>query len=314
MDRIGIVLALIVALCWGSADIVATIAARRQGTFITTLFSLLASSFILLLFGWFASPPLPAGNNPLSIISGLAPGLLVGLFAALGYFALYRGLELGPMAIVSPITAADGVVGALLAVLFLHNSLSVWQIGMMLLVFGGIVCASFDPGEMRQIIKAGGIAHLFKGGIWWGLLAMLAFGTMLFCIGFFSAVWGWYLPILYIRTIAALTLAIFALWRLFRLRHTTKLVSAPSAKHPRPAFGSMGLAIVVGLLETIGLLIYSLDTQLASTSLASVLSSSWGIIPLVAGIVFFRERPLKQQTFGIALVFGGLLLLAIKPV
>jgi len=75
----------------------------------------------------------------------------------------------------------------------------------------------------------------------------------------------------------------------------------------------IGLAVVVGLLETAGLLIYSFDTQLASTGIASAISSSWGIIPLLAGITLFRERPALYQIFGVMLVLLGLFLLAIKP-
>jgi len=50
-----------------------------------------------------------------------------------------------------------------------------------------------------------------------------------------------------------------------------------------------------------------------STGLASAISSAWGIIPLLAGITIFRERPALYQVFGVALVLLGLFLLAIKP-
>jgi drug/metabolite transporter (DMT)-like permease len=144
MARIGVGLALIVALCWGSADIVATVAARHQGTFVTTLLSLIVSSTVLMAFGLFTLPQLQVENGFSPAPSELGLALLAGMLTAVVYFSLYRGLELGPLAIVSPITASDGVVGALLAVAFLHNSLSFWQAGMMLAVFVGLICASFD--------------------------------------------------------------------------------------------------------------------------------------------------------------------------
>jgi len=59
--------------------------------------------------------------------------------------------------------------------------------------------------------------------------------------------------------------------------------------------------------------VYSFDTQLASTGLAAAISSSWGILPLVAGISIFHERPVAYQMLGVALVLTGLFLLAIKP-
>lgn len=313
MERIGVGLALVVALCWGSADIVATFAARRQGTFVTTLLSLIMSSIVLIVFSLVALPHLQVENGFSPTPAELGIALLAGILTAVAYFALYRGLELGPMAIVSPVTASDGVVGALLAVMFLHNSLSLWQAGMMGIVFIGILCASFDPAEARTFVRAGGTLNLFKGGIRWGLLAMFSFGAMLFSIGLLSATWGWYLPILFIRTLAALTLSGFALWSNFSQR-ARKNVSSLTSERSQLTWMGMSLTLLVSLLEMTGLLVYSLDTQLASTSLTSVLSSSWGIIPLLAGIILFRERPLRSQIVGILLVTGGLILLAVKPV
>lgn len=314
MERMGIGLALIVALCWGSADIVATVAARRQGTFVTTLLSFIMSSIILIGFGLFAVPQLPGTRGFLPTLPELGLTLLTGLLTAVAYVSLYRGLALGPMAIVSPLISSDGVVGALLAVVFLQNTLSLWQTCMIIVVFVGLICASFDATEARMIVKAGGTHPFFKGGIGWGLLAMLSFGAMLFSIGLLSATWGWYWPILFIRTTATLTLSFFALWRALRLRRAEKIILGTPTKRTQLTLKGIGLAMLVGLLEMTGLLIYSLDTQLASTSLAAALSSSWGIIPLFAGIVFFRERLPMQQLCGIVLVVGGLFLLAVKPI
>ena len=134
-----------------------------------------------------------------------------------------------------------------------------------------------------------------------------------FGIGLSAGKWGWYAPILWTRTFAALTLFILAAIRRYQPRHSSWVVTAPEEKPvPLQTFG-IGLAVVVGLLETAGLLLYSFDTQLASTGIASAISSSWGIIPLLAGITIFRERPALYQIFGVMLVLLGLFLLAIKP-
>jgi len=311
LERTGILLAIVVAFCWGSADTVATFATRRQGTFVTTVVSLVTSVAVLVLFGFLTFARLSLSPTVFAQSAGL--GLLTGIMAAIGYFSLYRGLELGPLAIVSPVTAADGAVGAVLAVLFLHEALSLWQFAMLVLIFLGIVGASTNIMEVRGIVRSFGLAGLAKGGVRWGLLAMMAFGIMLFGIGLSAGKWGWYAPILWTRTFAALTLFILAAIRRYQPRHSSWVVTAPEEKPvPLQTFG-IGLAVVVGLLETAGLLLYSFDTQLASTGIASAISSSWGIIPLLAGITIFRERPALYQIFGVMLVLLGLFLLAIKP-
>ena len=99
----------------------------------------------------------------------------------------------------SPVTAADGAVGAVLAVLFLHEQLSVWQFSLLVMIFLGIFCASTNLTEVRGIVRTSGIVGLAKGGVRWGLLAMLTFGAMLFGIGLGSGEWGWYAPIFWTR-------------------------------------------------------------------------------------------------------------------
>jgi drug/metabolite transporter (DMT)-like permease len=94
MERTGILLAIAVALCWGSADTVATFATRRQGTSVTTFISLVTSATVLVLFGPLAYARLSL--SPAVFVQSACLGLLTGICAAVGYFSLYRGLQLGP--------------------------------------------------------------------------------------------------------------------------------------------------------------------------------------------------------------------------
>jgi drug/metabolite transporter (DMT)-like permease len=311
VERTGVLLAVVVALCWGSADTVATFATRRQGTFATTFISLLTSVTLLVLFGLIAGARLAL--SAVIFMQSMGIGLLTGVMAAIGYFSLYRGLELGPLAIVSPVTAADGAVGAVLAVLILREFLSLWQIAMLVLIFLGIIAASTNLREVYGIVRTSGLAGLVTGGVRWGLLAMLAFGVMLFGIGLAAGQWGWYVPIFWTRTFAALSLFLIAVLRRFRPWRFIPGSAIPEKKPEMLHGAGIGLAVVVGLFETTGLLIYSLDTQLATTGIASAISSAWGIIPLLAGITLFRERPAFYQILGVVLVLFGLFLLAIKP-
>jgi len=164
------------------------------------------------------------------------------------------------------------------------------------------------------MVRSSGVAVLVMGGTRWGLLAMMTFGMMLFGIGLAAGMSGWFAPIFWTRTYATLTLFIFAAIRHYLRGHLSRLVTVPAEKQASLQTFGVGLAVIVGLLETAGLLLYSLDTQLASTGIASAISSSWGIIPLLAGLTLFRERPMLSQTLGVLLVLLGLCLLAIRPV
>ena len=314
MGRAGIIYGLLVAVLWGTTDTLATVAARKIGSLLTTFFSLLASVAILILFGFFTGQvgyilALPRATLLLSI----PVGLMTGFCAAVGYFSLYRGLERGPLAIVSPLVAADGAIAALLAVFFLGEVLTSWQAALLLCIFLSIICASTDIQELRIMLqrRGRGTKPMGKGGgIRWGLLATIAFGLMLFSIGATSKVWGWFWPIFCTRLFAALFLACVVGYQ----KYSSKSMQIPN-EQPRISltFQTISLAAVVGTTETAGLLTYSLGTAQTETSVVAALSSCFGLIPLAVGLIVLHEQPTKLQILGILLVIGGLLLLAIKP-
>ncbi len=311
MGRTGIIYGLLVAVLWGTTDTLATFAARKIGSLLTTFFSLLASVAILLLFGAFTGQAKYVLTLPrATLLLSLPIGLMTGFCAAVGYFSLYRGLERGPLAIVSPLVAADGAIAALLAVLLLGEVLTSWQAALLLCIFLGIICTSTDIQEIRVMLQRRGTRtkSVGKGGIRWGLLATIAFGLMLFSIGATSKIWGWFWPIFCTRLFAALFLACVVGYQ----RYSSKSVSN---EQPRISltFRAISLAAIVGTTETAGLLTYSLGTALTETSVVAALSSCFGLIPLAVGLIVLHEQPTKLQILGILLVIGGLLLLAIKP-
>ena len=86
MERLGVGLGLAVALLWGSADILAALAARRLRTFKTTFVSQSIGLLALLAFGtvafWLWHLPFTLTALVLSTLIGI----FTGLCAALGYF------------------------------------------------------------------------------------------------------------------------------------------------------------------------------------------------------------------------------------
>ncbi len=314
MERIGILLATGVAILWGSADVCATLSARRLGTMTTTFISLLVSVITLSLFGAIAFGQLAL--TPQMLALSIPLGLLTGLMAALGYATFYRGLELGPIAIVSPLAATDGAIAAVLAILLLHESVSAWQVGTLLAIFFGIILASTNLEELSRLLRPSGDRPLVRGGIRWGIIAALAFGVMLFGIGAASQRWGWFLPIFWTRFFGALALAGVIGWRSYRSRNSQISGSAGSRKGIDVSLFRLGagFALGIGLFETAGLVMYSVGTQIAATSIVATISSTFTLIPILFGITFLREQPAVNQLVGVCMVIAGLLLLGIKPV
>lgn len=318
-----------VALLWGSADILAALAARRLRTFKTTFVSQSIGLLALLVFGTIAfwRWHLPLSLTAL-IISALI-GIFTGLCAALGYFAFYRALEIGPIAIVSPISATSSTFTLTLSVLILQEQLTPGRMGLVMLVILGLVLASSSLAELRALRKKPGFS-LWSQGVRWAIVATLAFGAMDFGIGASAAMTGWFLPVVWTRFFSILFLVLASLWkrqrRLSRARMTavaatsgkTLSLALPSLEEiacVRYPFSTLGLGVLLaflaGMLENAAVLTFSFDTRIATTGITSAIASSYALVVMIFGMLVYRERLAKNQMFGIALFTVGLLLLAV---
>ncbi len=328
MELLGVGLGVTVALLWGSADILAALAARRLRTFKTTFVSQSIGLLALLAFGtiafWRWHLPLTLTTLSLSALIGI----FTGLCAALGYFAFYRALEIGPIAIVSPISATSSTFTLMLSILILQEQLTPGRMGFVSIVILGLILASTSLAELRALLKKPGFS-LWSQGMRWAIVATLAFGAMDFGIGASASISGWFLPVLWTRFFSILFLTLASLWkrqkRLTRTRMTTipasggktlslSLPTLEDIAHLRYPFSQLGLgvllAFIAGMLENAAVLTFSFDTRIATTGITSAIASSYALVVMIFGMMVYRERLTKNQLFGIAIFMIGLVLLA----
>src|SRR4029079_17714278 len=96
-------LALLSAVCWGTADFFGGLTTRRNGIVLVGAVSQAAGMVAVGLVIVITHAPMPDGR-------GFAFGAAAGLCATIGLGALYQGLAVGPMSVVAPITALEVVV------------------------------------------------------------------------------------------------------------------------------------------------------------------------------------------------------------
>jgi drug/metabolite transporter (DMT)-like permease len=278
------------ALGWGIADFLAAIVSRRigaVGALLLAQFAGLAGLALVLVFG---HPSLDVSAGQLALLVGN------GMIAAIAYIALYQGLELGPIALVSPIVAGYAAFTILLAVLFLHETLGGLVFVGAIVTLGGVMLASTDLRALFS--RADTPANGGKSGIRFALVSMLAFGASTFLISRLARELGWFLPI-----------------ATSRIATTTTLLagSAIARQGPFRSIDAPSLvgAVVIGLGDVGGLILYARGSQLGFVSIVAAASAAYAVIPVVGGVLIFRERPAASQGLGIALVFAGLLLLGV---
>ena len=135
----GILLGLTASFAFGLLDILISFASRRIGIIYSLALAQAISACLLLvpLVNVFFS-----GMEYKLLLLLLFIGIGLGLINTLANLSLYKGLALGPMALVSPISSCYGLVTTLLAVILFQEKLSLLQILAIVLIFSGLLLSA----------------------------------------------------------------------------------------------------------------------------------------------------------------------------
>ncbi|MGE5225447.1 MAG: EamA family transporter [Planctomycetaceae bacterium] len=277
---------LLAALGWGSADLVAAISGRRIGALLTVAVAQVAGLVALVAV-------VAVGGEAFHASAGQAAILVVnGAVASGAYIALYRGLELGPVALVSPIVGAYAVVTIILAVVFAGDTLAGFALAGTALTLVGAALAASDLRSLRR----GGLR--LAGGIPWAIASMLLFGVATFVTGRLAQDMGWASASLVSRI--GNTSVVLLVVLLLRGR-----VPSPRRR------SDVAIAVPVGLADIFGLIAYTAGTQRGEIAVVTAASAAFLLIPVFGGLAIFRERPAPNQLAGVVLVFVGLVALGL---
>jgi drug/metabolite transporter (DMT)-like permease len=292
----GIVLGLLTALSWGSADLLARFATRKIGTFPTMLY-MQVTGFVLLTLAlpWFG------GWSTLTSAAGWRPwawGISVGALNTFGTLALYRSFEIGKMSIVAPISSSYPALTMLLAATTGERLKLLRLAGLALILSGVVVVARGEevPGDANPIDPQTqpGKKHL---GVGWALISALSFGVMFWILGIRavpllgSAQTVWVIRI----TSVVLTALVILL-----LRQPMRL---PKATANRWILG-------VGILDTSAYVLNNYGMRLEQVSVVSVLASLYGAVTVGLAATFLGEKITKTQWLGIAAIFVGIMFIS----
>lgn len=275
------------ALGWGCSDLLAAIGSRRMGSRATVMVAQIVG---LLCFGilWLVTSPewaLPARDVVVLLGSGC--------FAGIAYFTAYRGLELGPVALVSPIASAFAAVTVLLAVVLLGESLGPILLSGVVLTIVGVVLASTDLRRFEVEAKR------HRRGLPYAFAAMVGFGVAAFVSGSLAKEYGWLPPVALSRVGSLILVAVVTLTMRGRNGQRMQAIS------PR----NLGIAAAAGVTDIVGVAAYSRGSELGLISIVAAVSATFTLIPVAGGIVLFSERPAPNQLLGLVLVIGGLVTL-----
>lgn len=284
----GIAIGLAAALAWGTADVLATIASRRTGAFRVVLGFHVVAVFLLGLI-------VAVTGGSLAGVTGSDVAWLgfVGVLGAVSYLTFYRALAIGPISIVSPIVSAYAAVTFVLAVVIGGERPGPGEIGAIVVVILGVGLASSDLAQMRRLER------LAMVGIALALVTAVVIGAFLYGVSHFSDDLGWLVPLFVARGFSLLFLV---------------LVSLRGAQWRFPERSPRLLALIaaVGAIDTAAYALFNVGVRQEETSVVATAAAPYAVVPIVAGVLLFSERPRPAQWAGIGLVVAGLILLGLS--
>jgi len=272
-------LALCGALSWGLGDFLGGLAARRLALLVVLAVSQAIGLAGVSLWVVLAGDPFPGFGE-------LLPAVGAGIAGLVGLAALYRGLAVGAMGIVAPISAASPVVP--LVVDAAQGSVpSPLQLGGVAVVLVGIAALAREPG-------APGRAGFAAGA---GLAVVAALGFGLFVVGIDagadeSAPWA----VVAARS-ASVAIALVAI-----------LATSTQLRVPRR---TLPLLVGIGAFDTGANVLVALATTYGAAGIVAVLSALYPVVTVaLARLVLGEELSVSRRLAGGLAIAGAALVAA----
>ena len=268
-------LALLGAMSWGTGDFFGGLASRRAH-----VLTVLVVSQAVGLVG-VAAWALASGDAPPGI------GDMLPAAGAAGLAALYRGMAIGAMGIVAPISAVSPAVPLGVDLLRGDAPAGIQWAGIATALAGVVLLAREPGGSARGAGLAAGVSL--------ALVAALGFG--LFVVGLDAASDGGATWAVVVARTSSTVLALCAVL----------VVSAPV----RPPRSLLPALAAVGLFDTTANALVAVATTYGSAGIVAVLSALYPLTTIVLARVFLAERLDRHRRVGGVLALAGAALVAI---
>jgi drug/metabolite transporter (DMT)-like permease len=214
-------------------------------------------------------------------------GLLAGTAGLAGLSAFYTGMKVGAMGVVAPISSTAALVPVSVGLARGERPSGLQAIGIALALVG-VIAASIEPE--RALPRDRRIA----AGAGSGILAAAAFGAAV--VGLNAAAKGG------------------SLWAAFTPRLATVPLALVLVVATRAAVGGTRrnwlLLVVVGLTDTVGIVLFGLAGNRGLLSLVSVLAALYPVIIVVLARALLAERLARTQLAGAAIAVVGVALIS----
>jgi len=270
-------LALGASISYGVADFVGAQAARRTSA-LTVALGVQVVGMLILLPVVTLLPGRPS-------LAAIGIGAVSGASGTVGLVIYLRAMAIGPIGVVSPLSAVTGTaVPVAWGAFVLGDELSSLQVAGVLLALVSVVIVAWVPGSAVRAADVRAVLSGLGSGVLFG-----AFFIALDATPADSGLW----PLFGARTASAVGVLVLL-----------RIVSRPA--HPGTA---LPMILLAGGTDMLANVLFLLATRGGLLSISSLLSSLYPVVALLLARRFLKERLHRMQATGVvgALVAIGLL-------
>ncbi len=282
---LAIILGLIVMLSDGFGDLFAAKTVRRIGVLRTIFWdtTILLVSFLIIFLVFYKTVDLTSITILIVVVASI--------LGAASFISYEKGLQVGSVAIVSPVTSVWSGITVILSVIFLNLPISPLEAIAIIMLIAGSVLVSL---QLNQLGKEKG--NKIITGAKYGILSALGWGCGYFLVNYLIIGLNWFLPFLLYTTIY------------FLIFSSLMAVKKRTFKIQR---GMGTYVLVLGLLGVVSMASYGQGINSGFVLVMAPLSAASPAVSVLLAFKFLKERLEKTQIIGVISIIFGLVVLAL---
>jgi len=220
---------------------------------------------------------------------------LLSSFSYFGLFFFYKGLVIGKVGIVAPLSSSRIIISSLIGIILLNEVLTAWQFIIVCIIFIGTIIISINVGSIRQsaILDK-------KSGVNYAILAALVWGITFPFFSYFSQKLGVLLFALILESAV-----------LFMSSMQTILSKEQIGANKKLVRRNLVGIILLGITGLIGSLFMNFGYETGQISITTAITGANPMVSTIYAMIVYKEKLCKQQTFAIFLIIGGIVALSL---
>ena len=289
-----IVLGFATSLVYGFADFFGALGSKHIKPVVVTFWSGLSGLALLLTASLFMGADFSANSILCGVIGGIA--------SAFAMTCLYAALAIGPISILSPLSAVVMAIVPMIIGFAQGDRFSLWGWLALGAILVAVVLVGFVPGYDVRLPSLKGLLL--------GIGAGIGMGAVLLALAAAPKDSGLASPAI-LRGVSASLLGIFMLVTINRGRAARNTGEVGATQRSKVSTKIWLAVIATGFLDSSANVFFTIASRQGSLSVVSVLTALYPLGTIILARIFLKEKIARSQMFGIVLALGASAVLAI---